>query len=179
METTPTGALAKLTPGTAEDVGRRVALDELESPLLREAVAMWDSKRGDRAYPRREDITPRDMSRYLRNVTLYRVIEGGKDFEYRVMGDAAVQAWGHNFVGCGTAELNALQNGMGDIIRRICSSVARRREPLALRGTMAKAGYEHVGQETVFLPLGPDAMVIDHILSVGWYVAKAPVPPRP
>ena len=60
---------------------------------------------------------------------------------------------------------------MGDVIRRICASIARRRDPLVLRGTLSK-GLEHLAQETVFLPLGPDDDQVDHIISIGDYVAK-------
>lgn len=175
MTNSPPPLIAKVTPDTADDVGRRITLGEIESPLLREAVALWEAKKGQRRFPARAAIGPRDMARFLRYVTLYRVIEGGADFEYRVMGDAAVQAWGRNFVGCGKTELNALQEGMGDVIQRLCASIAKRREPLALRGTMSKSDYELIGQETVFLPLGPDDETVDYALSVGWYVAKPPV----
>ena len=168
MDTPPLG---RLTTDTADYVGRRIGLPEVESPLLRKAIAVWTERRGARRFPPRAAITPRDMAGFLRNVTLYRVAPDGSDFEYRVMGDAAVQAWGRNFAGCDTARLNAVQPGMGDVIRRICASIARRRDPLVLRGTLSK-GLEHLAQETVFLPLGPDDDQVDHIISIGDYVAK-------
>ena len=87
------------------------------------------------------------------------------------MGDAAVQAWGRNFVGCETAKLNAIQHGMGDVIQpHLRLDRAPPRSPGVARH--AVEGPEHLAQETVFLPLGPDDDQVDHIISIGDYVAK-------
>ena len=168
--------IATVTPDTAVYVGRRIPLDEIESPLVREFAALWADKRGERRFPPREALNPRNMVRFLRNVTLYRVAPDGADFEYRVMGDAAVQAWGRSFIGCNTQELNRIRAGMGDVIQRICSSIARRCEPLVLRGELSKGGFEHIDQESLFLPLGPDDATVDHVLSISWYAPKVPIP---
>lgn len=163
---------AAVTPENADVVGRRVGLPDIDSPLLTALLDMWNSKKQGRLFPPREAIAPRDMLTFLRHITLYRVAPDGSDFEYRVMGDAAVQAWGRNFSGFNAEQLNAAEPGMGDVIRRICASVARRREPLVLRGTLSKGPHEHIGQESLFLPLGPDDETVDHILSASWYVAQ-------
>lgn len=172
MGTPSSEALATVTPDTAEVVGARIGVTEIDSSLLNGLLAMWNSKKNGRRFPAREAISPRDMVNFLRHVTLYRVAPDGSDFEWRVMGDAAVQAWGKNFSGFNAAQLNAVEPGMGDVFRRICASVARRREPLVLRGTLTKGPYEHIGQESLFLPLGPDDQTVDHVLSASWYVAK-------
>lgn len=168
MTGTPQGPAGGLTLDTGDYAGQRIALPEVESPVLQEALATWSGKRGARRFPPRDALSPRDMARFLRNVTLYRVAPDGSDFEYRVMGDAAVEAWGRNFVGCDAARLNAIRPGMGDVVRQICGAIARRGEPLAIRATLSK-GMEHIAEETVFLPLGPDDHHVDHIISVGCY----------
>jgi len=178
MTLAPSEPIATVTPDTAAQVGRRVALDEIESPLVRDFAALWAAKRGGRRFPAREAISPRDMARFLRHVTLYRVTPDGSGFEYRVMGDAAVQAWGRSFIGCGRQELNRIHAGMGDVIQRICASIARRGEPLVLRGELSKGEFEHIDQESLFLPLGPDDATVDHVLSISWYTPKPPVPSR-
>jgi hypothetical protein len=162
-------SLATVTPETAEAVGARVALSDIKSPLLRSMLEMWEAKRQARRFPAREDISPRDMAAFLRNVTLYRVTPDGSDFEYRVMGDAAVQAWGHNFSGYDAARLNEIAPGMGDVFQRLCASIARRGEPLALRGMLSKGAHEHLAQESLFVPLGADEQTVSHILSVSWF----------
>lgn len=169
MEMPQPESLATVTPETADIVGRRVALPDIESPLLAEVLAMWEAKKRGRNFPARADIGPRDMAKFLRHITLYRVSPDGDDFEYRVMGDAAVQAWGRNFAGFNAEQLNAVEPGMGDVIRRICGSVARRHEPLVLRGTLSRGQHEHIRQESIFLPLGPDDGTVDHILSASWF----------
>lgn len=176
MERTPAERIATVTPDTADLVGHRVANEDIQSAVVREAIDVWSAKKGARRYPSRDALTPRDMMRFLRHVTLYRLKDGGTDFEYRVMGDAVVQAWGRSFVGCDSAKLNRIRAGMGDVIQRICASIARRGEPLVVRGVLSKGEYEHIDQETVFLPLGPDDTTIDHVLSVSWYAPKPPGP---
>lgn len=170
--------IATVTPENADQVGRRIPLDEIESGLVREFAALWAGKRGTRRFPAREEISPRDMMRFLRHVTLYRVPPDGSDFEYRVMGDAAVQAWGRSFIGCNKDALNRIHAGMGDVIQRICASIARRGEPLVLRGELSKGEFEHIGQECLFLPMGPDDATVDHVLSIAWYTPKPPAAPR-
>jgi len=149
----------------------RVALSDINTPLLLAMLEMWEAKRQARRFPAREEIGPRDMAAFLRNVTLYRVTPDGSDFKYRVMGDATVQAWGHNFSGCDTARLNEIAPGMGNVFQRLCASIARHGEPLALRGKLSKGEHEHLAQESLFVPLGPDAQTVSHILSVSWFTA--------
>jgi hypothetical protein len=109
------------------------------------------------------------MAKYLRNVTLYAVSASDQDFEYKIMGDAAVVAWGRSFAGLKRDDLNRIQAGMGDIIWKVCRSVTMHRQPLVLRGHLWRGDYDVTRQETIFLPLGPDDHTVTHILSVGSY----------
>jgi len=147
-----------------------MAIAEIESEVLRRAHGIWLRKRGTRRFPPRGDISARDLASFLRNVTLYRIFGGGKNFEYRIMGDAAVVAWGRSFHGMGRSELNDLQPGMGDVIARVCRWVARERDPLVMRGVLRKEFSDTRRQESIFLPLGEDDDTVDHILCVGIYV---------
>ena len=167
-------SIATVAPENAEQVGQRIGLAEIESPQIQDMLDLWTAKKGPRRFPARDEITPRDMKSFLRNVTLIRITNDGKDFEYRVMGDAVVQAWGQSFVGMDTAQLNSLREGMGDVILRICASVAGRGEPLVVRGELSKGEFEHIGQECLFLPLGPDDKTIDYVLGVSCFTAPTP-----
>jgi hypothetical protein len=114
------------------------------------------------------------MASYLRNVTLYAVSASEEDFEYRIMGDAAVLAWGRSFAGMKRLDLNLLHPGMGDVIWNVCRSVVRHRQPLVLRGRLWKGEHDVTRQETIFLPLGPDDNTVSFVLSVGSYQAALP-----
>ena len=167
-------SIATVAPENAEQVGQRIGLADIKSAQLQDLLDLWTAKKGLRRFPSREDITPRDMKSFLRNITFIRITNDGTDFEYRVMGDAVVQAWGQSFVGMDAAQLNGIREGMGDVILRICASVAARREPLVVRGELSKGEFEHIGQECLFLPLGPDDKTVDYVLGVSSFGAPTP-----
>ena len=168
------GSIATVAPENAEQVGQRIGLAQIKSAQLQDMLDLWTLKKGRRRFPAREDITPRDMKSFLRNVTLIRITNDGMDFEYRVMGDAVMQAWGRSFVGMDAAQLNDIRGGMGDVMQRICASVAGRGEPLVVRGELSKGEFEHIGQECLFLPLGSGDQTVDHVLGVSAFAAPTP-----
>jgi len=59
-----------------------------ESPLLREALAVWRDRAGAQAWPSRAQMTPRLMKRFLTNVAIVDVVraEGNVRFRTRVAG---------------------------------------------------------------------------------------------
>jgi hypothetical protein len=166
------GPIVVFTPDTAREIGQKIAIDGLESPLLRQAVDIWNTGRGAKAFPTRDQMGPQEMRAFLRNVSLFRVLDGGADFEWRVMGDAAVQAYGRSYQGMNTGELNDVQPGMGDVIKRVCGTVVRERGPLAFRGRLLKGKDSALYQETVMLPLGPDESIVESILVIGTYTPQ-------
>lgn len=168
--------IALVTPQTASFVGRKIPVSAIVNPILREALALWNDLRKTREFPLKSEVTPREMAPYLRNVTLFAVDADKEDFEYRIMGDAAVVAWGRSFSGMGRADLNAIQPGMGDVIWNVCQSVLRQRKPLVLTGTLTKNQFDHTNQQTIFLPLGSNEADIGFILSVGAYEWISPQP---
>jgi len=69
------------------DTASPVAL--LEGPENAEAIALhdyWRSKRGDRPMPDRSDIVPSEFVRMLPSVAIIEVIDGGRDFRFRLFG---------------------------------------------------------------------------------------------
>jgi hypothetical protein len=166
-------AIAKVTSFNAERVGRRLTIDEMQSDVLLQAHAIWLEACRGRLFPSREDMGPRMLAPFLRNVTLFQILDEGQDFEYRVMGDAAVVAWGQSFQGMRRADLNGLEAGMGDIVCRLCRSVARQRAPIFMRGVLQKEMLDACNQETLFLPLGITDGAVDHLLSIGVYLPRS------
>jgi hypothetical protein len=164
-----------ITDENAREVGRSVLLSDIESPLVRDAVARWNDLRGDRKFPARDEVTPRDIKAFLRNSMLYR-IAGDADFEIRVMGDAAVYAYGASYQGMRTSDVNRIHPGMGDVVARVCAAVTTWRNPLAFKGRLSANLCEVLNQEIVFLPLGPTDDLVDHILSVGDYSPRRAPP---
>jgi len=117
-------------------------------------------------------MTVRALRSLLRNITLLRVIDGGRDYEYRVVGDAYVMAHGISFQGKCWSDLKTLAPRHWATIKPIYDSVVRTGEPLATRGWIERGicTDEFVYCEYVYLPLGTEEGVVDHILAVAVYV---------
>jgi hypothetical protein len=147
-----------------------IALSEINSPILQDGIALWRRLCGGRKYPAREDVTPRLLKGLLRNTTLLRVINGGRDYEYRIVGDAFVQAHGRSYQGMLWSETAALSRGYHDRIKPVYDHVVQAGEPLATRGWIERGdgSSENIYSEYAFLPLGKTA--VDHILIFAVYL---------
>jgi hypothetical protein len=147
---------------------------EVQNPMLRKAFELWNGLKVARRFPARTEITPRNMVEFLRNTVLVRVLDGGKDFQFRIVGDAIVEVQGESFQGMTTAEIDARIPGYGVMLKSIYRQVCKTGEPMAFRGWFVqpktKIAFFH---ESLILPLGPDDATVDHILIVGVYAFEA------
>ncbi|MBU6298062.1 MAG: PAS domain-containing protein [Alphaproteobacteria bacterium] len=157
-----------------EQSSSRIALEDIESPILLQGVAYWRELSSGRSFPVRADITPRGLAALLRNTTLLRVIDGGKDYEYRIVGDAYVMAHGASFQGKRWSETYKRSPGYHSLIKPVYDWVVRKAEPVAMRGWIERGGEssEMVHSEYVFLPLGTDGKTVDHILVFAVYLPR-------
>jgi len=146
---------------TIENVGVRLMPLENISPYLAPFYALWNEKRGTRRFPAKHEITPRDIKHYLKDATLLRVLDDGQDFEYRIVGDSHVQAFGRNFQGRRTSTFPGLER-LSELAHR---PVAAEGSPRLLQYFLAFKDYPLYRRETLFLPLGEG--VVDHILAAG------------
>jgi hypothetical protein len=162
-----------INPQTADHVGHRVSLQDIDHPVVLDAWSVWNEQRGDGKYPSKAIMTPRRMKSFLRNVVLIAATGDKPDYEYRIFGDAAAVAFGHNYTGMRIDALNKLQPGYGDVMERLFNFVRRTASPLFVRGTLTRALSSIDEQQAVFLPLGAGD-VVDHILYVGGYRRVSP-----
>lgn len=146
---------------TLENVRVRIKPLEQMSPHLAPLYALWNEKRGARRFPAKREIAPRDIKPFLKDATLLRVLDDGQDFEYRIVGDAHVQAFGRNFQGRRTSTFPGLDR-LSELAHR---PVAVEGSPRLLQYFLTFKDYPLYHRETLFLPLGED--VVDHILSAG------------
>jgi hypothetical protein len=158
-------------PYSNERPGGPIALELVESEIVRAGVAYWKRCAAGRKYPDRGDISPREIRGLLRNVVLLRVIDSGRDYEYRIVGDAHVIAHGFSMQGKNLSRMDDHAPGYGAILKQLYDYPVRRGTPLALRGwlSMGEEGAEFVFSESVFLPLGPDDETVDHVLNFSVY----------
>jgi len=154
-----------------------VSLDELENAVVRTGVAYWRALKAGRKLPARSQLRPRDMIGILRNIVLLKVIDGGQDYEYRITGDAHVQAYGLSFQDMRINQIVALSPEFGQMMFGLYEHVRVTAEPFAVRGWVGREipDARFVYYESVFLPLAEDGETVDHILVVSIYVPRAVV----
>ena len=152
-----------------------VALDELDSPVLKLAAEYWRSLRNGRRFPTRLGLHPRDMAGFLRDMLLVRIIDGGADYEYRIVGDALAQAYAVPLQGRRISEISVTAPWFSHIAANVYEHVRRTGEPLILRGRIGREFPEakFVYHESVFLPLGASDDAVDHLLIVATNVFNA------
>lgn len=163
--------LSRSVPENASGV---IGLDALESPILRQGLEYWTRLRGARRFPARQDIIPRDLAPLLRNVVLIRVIDGGADYEYRIVGDAHVISHGFSMQGLKVSDVDTYSPGYGAVLKSLYDRVLRKREPYAFRGWMERGDEKkkYIYSESLFMPMGADDSVIDHVLNFSVYTPR-------
>jgi len=151
-----------------------VASDELENPVLRDGVAYWHGLKAGRKLPAPSDLSPREMASLLRHIVLLRVLDGGRDYEYRIAGDAHVEAYGHHLRGTRISECTEPSPDLGKAMHGLYEHVRTTAQPFALRGSVGRNNrdFRFVYFESALLPLGEDGETVDHILIVSIYVPR-------
>src|ERR1700691_2614604 len=96
----------------------RIDTSDVQSAQLRKAFDLWTRLKGDRPFPARSEISPRDLADFLRNIVLVRVLDGGNEVQFRIVGDAILLAQGQSFQGLTTAEIELRLPGYGKMVKR-------------------------------------------------------------
>ena len=175
MPTSNNPKTAVLDSGHApEKLSHRIALSEIDSTILLQGIAYWRGLCRERKFPSRNDVTPRGLAGLLRYTTLLRVIDGGKDYEFRIVGDAYVMAHGTSFQGKLWSETDKIARGYHAMVKSTYDRVVHKGEPVARRGWIERGGHssELIYSEYLFLPLGEDDQMVDHILVFAVYVPR-------
>jgi len=154
-----------------------ISVAEVQNPLLRKGLSLWERQRGARRFPARAEMSPRLLAGLLRNTLLVRV--AGEEFEFRIVGDAVVTAQGASFQGMNTAQIEAALPGYGRMLRRAYRAICEAGAPLAFRGWFERgADGRAFFHESIGLPLGADGQAIDHLLILGVYAYSDAQPLR-
>lgn len=130
-------------------------------PDIRFILDYWDGKRGARRMPKRSDIDPAEISRYLPYVTLVDVVPDERRFVYRLVGTMEVALRGRDPTGCSLADA---------FFGRSLKSVQAKYETVC--ATCAPF-YEvddfqvvdrYVNEENIFVPLSDDGETVNKIM---------------
>ena len=157
----------------------RISLDAVQSVPTRRGIAIWRLLRASRRFPAHDDLKLRDIVDIMPYMSLVAVIDGGKNFENRYVGDAVVRAHDvpirHRRFSDVAKDMPTLIEGLLPLFRKVVETG----EPLAYRG---RTGHDmshvvYTDFEGVLLPLGKSEEAVDYVFYVGQCELKvSPVP---
>jgi hypothetical protein len=130
-------------------------VERLERARLIDVHAAWRKVAAGRMAPKREEITPALLKTALPSVWMIDVIEGGKDFRFRLAGDRLIQFMGRRYAGSPLSEF--LDQPFFQHMRTILLAAVRGKRPFVIGpGRSRMPGKEHIELEVVVLPLSDD-----------------------
>jgi len=152
-----------------------IALADVESPEVATIVAAWNKWRGLHAMPGRERLEPRDLGRAAAHISLARVVGEGEDYEFRIIGDAHVQAYGTSYQNKSLLDVIAASPRFGKQLKASYDLVRTTGRAYAFRGLIGRdvPDAAFAWFETCYLPFGADS--VDHILNAAVYAPKRDV----
>jgi len=154
--------------------GHILALNEVESMPLRRIAEHWYALRGARKFPARADFAPKNLRSLLSHITLLRVVDNGADYEFRVLGDVQVRAYGENFRGMKLSEVGEKHPRFAEALKLLYDGVRMSGAALGYRGWIGRdmPDTKYSYHELTLFPLGPADDRVDHILIAGVYVMR-------
>ena len=144
-----------------------LSLDQVKEAPLRAAVAYWSAIRGDRLFPSRNDLKLRDMGGLLPYMSLVTVIDGGADFEHRIVGDAVVRAFSVPIQNRRFSEIALQAPTLIEVSFWLFRKVVETRAPLAYLQRTQSDTFKLVYTlaEMALLPLGRSDEAVDHVVA--------------
>ncbi|WP_420405501.1 PAS domain-containing protein [Nisaea sp.] len=129
---------------------------------ISEALAYWEGLRDGRGLPLRAEFDPVDIPRLLPSIVFFEVVEGGRDFRFRVIGERVRSIFFENYTGRTLGSLGHVEAD-GPLMRSFREAVAN--------GAPVRTPVEYVGpnrdvikHDEVVLPFGNAQGVVTHLL---------------
>ena len=151
-----------------------VPLEQLRGEPLRVAAAYWAMIRGERLFPAREDLKAREIAGILPYMSLVRVIDGGADFEHRIVGDVMVRAFSVPIQNRRFSDIAKEAPELIELAARLFRKAVELRRPVAWRQRTGRESTHTIftDSEILLLPLGQTDAAVDHIVGFGVHEAK-------
>lgn len=129
--------------------------DKAAGEKTRAVFAIWQSLKGARLAPRREDVTLSHTRTLTSSLWFVDVVDGGKDYRFRLGGEDIVHFLGGRYSGELLSKLP--DNLFFQRVRKALSYCVEQRKPVSL-GPVASVypGKEHWEMEVAVLPLSDD-----------------------
>jgi hypothetical protein len=140
---------------------------------VRAIYRYWDSKRNGRLMPRRADLDPLDIPRFLPDICLVDVVPDARRYVYRLIGTNEAAMRGRDPTGLpvgegyfGTSKESVFLN---------YDAVTRTRAPRLDRDPSITSDHRFIQHESIFLPLSEDGQSVTMILV---FTVYGPAPAR-
>ncbi|MBV9990920.1 MAG: PAS domain-containing protein [Alphaproteobacteria bacterium] len=150
-------------------------IDRLHSEKLIGVYEAWKRTAAGRLAPKREEITPALLKSALPSIWMIDVIDGGRDYRFRIAGDRIIQFMGRRYAGHLLSEFQG--QAFFDQMRGILKACTEQKRPLmAGPGRSKMPGREFSELEVVVLPLSEDGQ---NVTTVFGAMEIRSVPPAP
>lgn len=151
--------------GAAADTSEYETIEAPSAPELVRLHAYWNDRRGARFAPARADIDPADLAPLLPDLMLMDVVDGGRDFRFRLIGTRIVEGLGRDSTGRLFSDLYRDAPAARERLAGRFQQVLRSRRPVFGRGRIYwVADRGHKSFESAHLPLSGDGAGIDIVL---------------
>jgi hypothetical protein len=151
-----------------------IAFEQIESERVRAVYNAWLRWRGARPMPTRDEIALRDLGNAAANISLVHAMPRENDYEFRVIGDAHIQAYGFSFQGKRMSDALEFSPRYAKILKSTYDMVCAMRRPYAFRGVIGRdaPNARFVRFETCYLPLGPSPDEVDYVINAAFYTPR-------
>ena len=136
--------------------------DGLVSERLIGVYDAWRRTAAGRLAPKREEITPALLKSALPWIWMIDVVDGGKDYRFRIAGDRIIQFMGRRYAGHMLSEFSG--QPFFDHMLSILKACTEQKRPLVAGPGLSKMpGREFQELEVVALPLSEDGETVTTI----------------
>jgi hypothetical protein len=140
---------------------------------VRAIYRYWDSKRNGRLMPRRADLDPLDIPRFLPDICLVDVVPDARRYVYRLIGTNEAAMRGRDPTGLPVGE--GFFGTSKDSVFLNYDGVTRTRAPRLDRDPSITSDHRFIQHESIFLPLSEDGERVTMILV---FTVYGPAPAR-
>jgi hypothetical protein len=153
-----------------------IALADIESPEVATIVAAWNKWRGMHAMPAREKLSLRDFGRAASHISLARALNEGEDYEFRIIGDAHVRAYGTSYQNKSLKDVIIASPRFGKQLKASYDLVRNTGRAYSFRGLIGRDAPDAAFAwfETCYLPFEING-IVDHILNAAVYAPRRDV----
>lgn len=131
---------------------------------LTELLEHWKALCGDRAMPQRNDFDPVQVPELLTGICLVEVIDGGKDYFYRVAGSALEEMTGQVLQGKYFSEL--IHAKSRESMRATCGASVETARPIVIKNQLREPGRGQTAITAIVLPLSDDGQTVNMLLTM-------------